>query len=257
MTQDRRDVVARTLAVPATRRVVLRRLAGGGLVAGLGGIGQGRWAGAQEGTPAATPVGATPAAGEVPLDYIIVVFLENHTFDNLYGLFPGANGLEAPGAVIVQTDKNGVPYQTLPPVLDDYPTVKPDPRFPPDMPNAPFRLDQYVPLDQPTPDVIHRFYQHILQLNGGKLDRYVAWSDAGGVDDGLPRHDQAAALPLRPAVHALRQFLHRRLRWLDAQPLLADLRRDAGLAERPGGEDRPTRLRRRAASWSICRRTGT
>src|SRR5262249_18239599 len=49
-------------------------------------------------------LGTTPRAGaeiepgSAPIDHLIVVYLENHTFDNLFGLFPGANGLAAPGA---------------------------------------------------------------------------------------------------------------------------------------------------------------
>ena len=139
---------ARTLAVPATRRVVLRRLAGGGLVAGLGGIGRGRWAGAQEGTPAATPVGATPAApADAPIDHVVVIYLENHTFDNLYGFFPGANGLERRAQVIRSWTRPAWSTDLPPPALN-LPDPGARPAFPADLPNAPFPIDQYVPLDQ-------------------------------------------------------------------------------------------------------------
>ena len=37
-------------------------------------------------------------ANHTPINHTIVIFLENHTFDNLYGKFPGANGLDQPGA---------------------------------------------------------------------------------------------------------------------------------------------------------------
>jgi len=37
-------------------------------------------------------------ANHTPINHTIVFFLENHTFDNLYGKFPGANGLDQPGA---------------------------------------------------------------------------------------------------------------------------------------------------------------
>lgn len=47
-------------------------------------------------------VGGTHSAGPEGLkkiDHILVVYLENRSFDNLYGLFPGANGLaQADGA---------------------------------------------------------------------------------------------------------------------------------------------------------------
>ena len=50
---------------------------------------------------------------DFPVDHIVVLVLENHTFDALYGTFPGANGLDAPGAVIAQTDENDADYVTL------------------------------------------------------------------------------------------------------------------------------------------------
>ena len=36
--------------------------------------------------------------GDVPIEHLIVFYQENHTFDNLYGQFPGANGLDKPSA---------------------------------------------------------------------------------------------------------------------------------------------------------------
>jgi phospholipase C len=38
---------------------------------------------------------AAAQQNDVPIDHIIVFYQENHTFDNLYGEFPGANGLNA------------------------------------------------------------------------------------------------------------------------------------------------------------------
>jgi len=33
------------------------------------------------------------------INHVVVIYLENHSFDNLYGEFPGANGLGSPGAL--------------------------------------------------------------------------------------------------------------------------------------------------------------
>ena len=50
----------------------------------------------------ATPIAVPGSAGEigrpetVPIDHLVVIFLENRPFDHLYGLFPGANGLLSP-----------------------------------------------------------------------------------------------------------------------------------------------------------------
>src|SRR5215210_3083551 len=61
---------------------------------------------------------AVEQSSNVPIDHTIVIFLENHTFDNLYGKFPGANGLDQPDAQVPQVDKDGVVYQALPQPLD-------------------------------------------------------------------------------------------------------------------------------------------
>jgi phospholipase C len=150
----------------------------------------------------ATPVAVPGSGGEigrpemVPIDHLVVIFLENRPFDHLYGLFPGANGLSSPGAPIRQTDANGVPYGTLPPIVNSWanpPAV--DKRFPSDLPNEPFLIEDYVPLGDIDPSPTHRFYQHQLQVNGGRMDRYVVWSDTGGLPLG---HFNTEKLPLYP-----------------------------------------------------------
>jgi len=39
----------------------------------------------------------------------------------------------------------------------------------------------YVPPGQKTGDLVHRYYQEIYQIDGGKMDKFVAWSDAAGL----------------------------------------------------------------------------
>jgi len=125
-------------------------------------------------------VASEPPAGLNKIQHIVVIYLENHGFDNLYGLFPGANGLSA--QTLPQTDLAGQPYTTLPPVINT--ELKPpavDARFPADLPNRPFPIDHYVPADQKIGDLVHRFYQNQAQINGGRNDRFAAISDAGGL----------------------------------------------------------------------------
>src|ERR671939_480472 len=75
----------------------------------------------------------------LPINHIIVIYQENRSFDNLFGKFPGANGLEQPGAQVPQVDKHGVVYQTLPQPYnapDEQPgPAGPDQRFPTDLPH--------------------------------------------------------------------------------------------------------------------------
>ena len=69
--------------------------------------------------------------------HVVVIYAENHSFDNLYGLFPGANGIaNASMTERTQLDHDGTPLAAL--------TVwnsagKPDPKFP-KMPNGPFLI---------------------------------------------------------------------------------------------------------------------
>lgn len=123
---------------------------------------------------------AEPPAGLNKIQHIVIIYLENHSFDNLYGLFPGANGLNAD--ILPQADLDGKPYAALPPVMNtEYKPAEVDARFPSNLPNKPFPIDRYVPADQKTGDLVHKFYQNQAQINGGRNDRFAAISDAGGL----------------------------------------------------------------------------
>ena len=147
---------------------------------------------------------SSTAAGkpaDVPIDHIVVIYQENRPFDHLYGEFPGAHGLDRSGARVPQVDRDGEGYRTLPQLLNHgEPHVAsrppgPDKRFPDDLPNAPFLINRYALPDQLTAAPLHRFYQHQLQINGGKMNKYVAWSDSGGLAMG---HYDTQKLPLYP-----------------------------------------------------------
>ena len=128
------------------------------------------------------------------IDHIVVIYAENRSFDHLYGLFPGADGIaNASPASLVQVDRDGSILSRLPPVWKG---KEPDPAFPKDLPNRPFRIDAppiNLPLAVPTRDVIHKFYQNQEQINGGRNDRFVAATDAGALVMGS--YD-GSALPL-------------------------------------------------------------
>jgi len=125
---------------------------------------------------------ADPPAGLSKINHIVVIYLENRSFDNLYGLFPGADGITDLSAIPPQVDKDGKPYEKLPPVLYvGLKGTKQDLRFPVDLPNQPFRAEPYVGLEGVTGDAWHRFYQEQLQIDGGKMDKFVAWSDAASL----------------------------------------------------------------------------
>src|SRR6202171_3414719 len=123
--------------------------------------------------------------GLARLKHIVVIYLENRSFDNLYGEFPGANGLANAGARAIQVDLLGNPFAHLP--------TPPGGAFPSNLPNAPFSIEQYVPIGANTPDLVHRYYQEQAQIDGGKMDKFAVISDAKGLVMG---YYHTANLPL-------------------------------------------------------------
>lgn len=114
------------------------------------------------------------------INHVVVIFLENRSFDNLYGEFPGAEGIAAAASSPKQVDASGVEYATLPQPYNTN-TKALDTRFPANLPNAPFNIDQYVPANEATGDLVHRYYHEQLQINGGRMDKFAALSDARGL----------------------------------------------------------------------------
>ena len=122
------------------------------------------------------------------IEHIVVIYGENRSFDNLYGLFPGADGVrDLTPAQYLQTDTDGKPLANLPPVWKENGKpgeVDPDFAGKPPLPNKPFRLDAppyELSLNKETRDLVHRFYQNQEQLHDGRTDRFAAVSDAGGL----------------------------------------------------------------------------
>src|SRR5439155_1650001 len=120
------------------------------------------------------------------LDHIVVIYLENRSFDNLYGEFAGADGLAAAGGAPLQVDGSGTAFATLPAVrgMASIPTT---------LPNAPFNIEQFVAANVATRDLVHRFYQEQVQINGGRMDKFALVSDAKGLVMG---YYHTANLPL-------------------------------------------------------------
>ncbi|HEY0299626.1 MAG TPA: alkaline phosphatase family protein [Arachidicoccus sp.] len=108
------------------------------------------------------------------VNHVVVIYLENHSFDNLYGQFKGANGLsDAPKDKVTQLDASGKPYTYLPPVMGYI-------SFPQNLPNNYFNIDQYVASDIETPDVLHAYYEEQMEIDGGKMDKYALYNSIYG-----------------------------------------------------------------------------
>ena len=147
----------------------------------------------------ATAVKTVLAKSTVALDKnkiknVVVIYAENRSFDNLYGLFPNANGISRASAESkTQLDRDGVtPLSTLPAVWTASTAQAPTWSFVAGLPNGPFRIDAPQPGGAPggvaasvtTPDLVHRFYNNQMQINGGKNNQFAAFSDAGGLSMG-------------------------------------------------------------------------
>ena len=136
-------------------------------------------------------LGTEPRGDRAPIDHVVVLFLENRSFDHLFGTYPGADGLGNYQGK--QADKNGVAYATLPPPLGR--DGKPDPRFPSDLPNAPFPLLRFVQPFELTNNPVHRFYHMQRQYGAGAdgvaMGKWVAEGTSGGITMGF--YDRAAS----------------------------------------------------------------
>ena len=77
------------------------------------------------------------------------------------------------------------PHLTSPPLPADACSMANGDPFNSHFANAPFGIDHYVPLDKTTRDLVHRYYQNQVQIDGGKNDKFVAASDAKGLAMGV------------------------------------------------------------------------
>src|SRR5436305_8487895 len=136
------------------------------------------------------------------IDTVVVIYAENRAFDTLFGLFPGANGIpgvnpSAVGAYVPQVDRDGSPLATLPPtwgglIARNQPLAIAEAQTAA-LPNRPFLLNGpnalagsgvVVPVEVMTRNLVHRYYNNVMQIDGGSNDGFAAWSDAGGLTMG-------------------------------------------------------------------------
>ncbi|CAB3753685.1 acid phosphatase [Paraburkholderia humisilvae] len=152
-----------------------------------------------------TPTDASSAPADVSsVKNIVVIYAENRSFDNLYGNFPNANGLQnVTAASAQQLDRDGTVLATLPPAWGGLTQTGVTPAvteaMTANLPNSPFAINDpagfNTPISTTTRDLYHRFYENQMQIDGGKNDKFVAWGDSGGLVMGHYSMD-ASTLPL-------------------------------------------------------------
>ncbi|WP_248958810.1 alkaline phosphatase family protein [Sphaerisporangium perillae] len=155
--------------------------------------------------------------------HLVVIYEENHSFDNLYGDWGPVgggrvDGLDRAASRVKQVAQDGTPYTCLaqddvnlaspplPSTCQDGAHGVPASHFA----NRPFTIDDHIgPMDKTCPapgvfapngvpkggegtepggctrDLVHRFYQEQYQIDHGKQDRYVTGSDAVGLTMGV------------------------------------------------------------------------
>ena len=140
-----------------------------------------------------------------PIQHVIIIIGENHTFDNLFATYKpkvgqtvdnllskgivNADGTPGPhfdkakqligrneSRYNAETASTGA-YGTLPQPYTTsgigLPQNVPDTRFPANLPNGPYQISKYVPYAAYTGDPVHRFFQMWQDFDGGKLDKFV------------------------------------------------------------------------------------
>lgn len=129
--------------------------------------------------------GAVPA-GLQKVNHVVVILLENWSFDSLYAEFKNADGLTGALAAPPQIDPTtGQPYVTLP---------QTESHLPSNLPNMPFALDPYLSVAGMTSvDLTTNFYAEQEQVDNGKMDLFVAKDAAKGLTMG---YFHTADLPL-------------------------------------------------------------
>ncbi|HZE43983.1 MAG TPA: alkaline phosphatase family protein, partial [Steroidobacteraceae bacterium] len=159
---------------------------------------------------------ATTRALQGKVDTIVVIYAENRAFDNLYGNFPGARNLSEVidrrgkplPSYVPQKDRNGAVLPVLPPSWGGVTAAGVTPVVTQQqsvgLPNAPYSIEHgftaqsqvTLSADTVTRDLWHRFYEHQMQIDGGKNDGYAAWSDAGGLAMGYYDYSRSSLYAL-------------------------------------------------------------
>jgi len=177
------------------------------------------------------------------INNFVIIYMENRSFDELYGTFPGANGIanaptsaqiSMPTSIQAQALATAENF-TLPTGGTTLATVNPinnsngagntnigtdaapkgayaDPNFNAAVKNGYFLFGNagdgatlstatggkgaYNALTDVTGDLVHRYYEEQVQIDGGKMDRFIAGThtspDAGGLVMGLYANDVAS-----------------------------------------------------------------
>lgn len=181
--------------------------------------------------------GPSASRSRSPVEHVIVVIGENHTFDAVFATFQPARGQTvrnllsqgivladgSPGprfSVAAQSTADGSAgysidpprtgsYARLPPPgargLPGHSQAEPDRRFPPDLPNGPYSIDRYVSPSSAVGDPVHRFFEMWQQVSANRKDLFV-WTACGAA--GRPGPPAAGGTSCDPAQGSMSMGYH-------------------------------------------------
>ena len=141
-----------------------------------------------DGPPPAGSDAAPAAASLDSIQNVVVIFAENRSFDNVYGRFPGANGLPVNGTYEAQLDRDFSLLAKLPQTWTGVTAAGQTPvvtqMMSDNLLNTPYSIEQtYAGVDKTviTRDLYHRFFENQMQIDGGANDMFAAFADSGGL----------------------------------------------------------------------------
>jgi phospholipase C len=122
------------------------------------------------------------------IEHIVVIFQENRAFDHYFGAYQPPSGakvnnlLDGEGNIdqrFLGLQKNAAgasyPYLPVPYNIPGFANAQ--------LPNLPFPMAKYIPADSNVLwDPMHHFFRMFAQVNGGKMDRFVALALGGKHD---------------------------------------------------------------------------
>lgn len=110
-----------------------------------------------------SPIPGDPGVTSSPVKHLVVVVMQNNSFDHLFGTFPGANGAKPGDPGFVQQDAQGDSV-------------------------SPHKLTEVAPAD-----LLHSHNAFVRMVNGGRMDRFAAENGAralGFFDNTTPGVDR-------------------------------------------------------------------
>jgi phospholipase C len=178
-------------------------------------------------TPTFAPFAAAAPAAKTPIQHVIIIVGENHTFDNLFGTYQpkgtqtiqnlrskgivNPDGTPGPNFSLAAQNIANVmgKYQANTNVVATYPTLPqpyttsglglpqgvPDTRFPANLPNGPYQISDYVPYAAYTGDPVHRFFQMWQDVDAGKMDKFVYVEETIGTGSNGAPPPAAGSIP--------------------------------------------------------------